>query len=64
MRIADSLISKYVEQYDWSGLLRQVWQKKFGELPTDAKAWQKQMNFLLYRGFAMHNIQQLLNGSE
>jgi regulatory protein len=65
MKIADTLISYYLEQYDWFQLLRDVWMKKFnGILPTDIKTRQKQVNFLSYRGFSMYNIQRLLNGCE
>ncbi len=65
MKVADSLISEYLEQYDWFQLLRDAWVKKFnGVLPVDVKTRQKQINFLSYRGFSMYNIQRLLNGYE
>jgi regulatory protein len=65
MKIADALISDYLEQYDWFQLLRDAWMKKFnGVLPVDVKTRQKQINFLSYRGFSMYNIQRLLNGCE
>lgn len=39
---------------------RQVWAKKFGQLPTDANARGKQMRFLASRGFGAEAIHQVL----
>ncbi len=39
---------------------RSVWQKKFGELPRDAKEKAKQMRFLQSRGFSMDAILKVL----
>lgn len=39
---------------------RDVWNRKFGELPQDAKAWSKQARFLQSRGFSGSVIRQLL----
>ncbi len=39
---------------------REVWRRKFGELPTDAKAFGKQMRFLAGRGFSNAVIQRIL----
>lgn len=39
---------------------RQVWQKKFGELPEDWKTRSKQARFLASRGFSSEVINQVL----
>jgi regulatory protein len=39
-----------------------VWQKKFGELPTDPLARLKQMRFLHNRGFSSATIERILRG--
>jgi regulatory protein len=39
---------------------RAIWQRKFGELPADAKAWAQQARFLQGRGFAAETIRRLL----
>ena len=36
-----------------------VWQKKFAQLPVDAKEKHRQMRFLLYRGFRQQDIESL-----
>lgn len=40
--------------------VREVWNKKFGELPQDARTWAKQARFLQSRGFSSSVIRQLL----
>lgn len=39
---------------------REVWRKKFGEVPQDPRAWAKQARFLQSRGFSSAVIRQLL----
>ena len=39
---------------------REVWRRKFGEPPADAKAYGKQMRFLAGRGFSSSVIQRIL----
>lgn len=39
---------------------REIWNKKYGELPQDAKTWAKQARFLQSRGFSSSVIRQLL----
>lgn len=39
---------------------REVWQRKFGQLPQDQKEYAKQMRFLASRGFAFDVAQQVL----
>lgn len=36
-----------------------VWKKKFAELPMDAKEKQRQVRFLLYRGFRQQDVERL-----
>jgi len=43
---------------------REVWQRKFGALPQDAKEKAKQMRFLQSRGFAMDVIFKVLRTSD
>jgi len=44
-------------------VLRGVWQRKFGELPADARARAQQGRFLAYRGFSGEQISRLLRGA-
>lgn len=39
---------------------REVWRKKFGAAPTDAKQFARQMRFLVGRGFTAEVIRQVL----
>lgn len=39
---------------------REVWKRKFGTPPTDAKEWAKQARFLQGRGFSTETIRRLL----
>ena len=39
---------------------REVWRKKFGEQPTDARAWARQARFLQGRGFGADIIHRIL----
>ena len=47
--------------YDWQDQLEALWQRKFGIQPTDHKEKAKQGRFLLYRGFSMGMVSQLIN---
>lgn len=47
--------------HDWHDQLLAVWQRKFNQLPQDQKEKAKQGRFLLYRGFSMDMVSQLLN---
>lgn len=49
---------------DWREQLRNVWLKKFGELPGDRREMAKQGRFLAYRGYPIALIGRLLNGIE
>ena len=39
---------------------REVWRRKFGQLPTDAKSYGKQQRFLAARGFSGELIRRIL----
>ena len=56
--IGDELISAALPQLKAGELdaAREVWQKKFGTVPQDAKEKAKQMRFLQSRGFSMEVI--------
>ena len=43
---------------------REVWRKKFGELPADAGSRAKQARFLAARGFSGEVIRRVLGGEE
>ncbi len=47
---------------DWREQMTEVWQRKFGEQPNDAKERAKQGRFLAYRGYSMDMISRLLRG--
>lgn len=47
--------------YDWREQLDALWQRKFGNPPRDTKEKAKQGRFLLYRGFSMSMVSQLIN---
>lgn len=47
---------------DWGEQLREVWQRKFGHPPRDARERAQQGRFLAYRGYAMDMISRVLRG--
>lgn len=49
---------------DWSVQLQEVWQRKFGELPADAKQRGQQGRYLTYRGYSMEMVSRLLSGRD
>lgn len=49
-------------EIDWNEQLRAVWQRKFGQLPTDARERAQQGRFLAYRGYPLDMIGRLLRG--
>ena len=57
-----SAIEQELEQcgVDWDEQLQELWQRKFGRQPDDAREYGKQARFLLYRGFAADAVQRLL----
>ncbi|WLI88602.1 recombination regulator RecX [Massilia sp. R2A-15] len=42
----------------------EVWQRKFGEVATDAAGRAKQMRFLLTRGFSQSAVRKAIKGSD
>jgi len=63
--IADELIAASVgELPDELSRAREVWAKKFGAAPTDAREWAKQARFLQGRGFSVDVIRRLLKNTD
>ena len=62
--VADSVIREQLADLKDSELerARQVWQSKFGVIPTDTKARAKQMRFLQSRGFSLDVISKVVRG--
>lgn len=58
--IPTSLLDENSSQ--WLELLKQVWQKKFNHVPSDLKTKAKQINFLLYRGFNLNQVNDFFKG--
>lgn len=60
--IAESLISAAMPQLKETELeaVREVWQKKFGTVPQDAKEKAKQVRFLQSRGFDLEVVFKVL----
>ncbi|MGE6193244.1 recombination regulator RecX [Pseudomonas sp. SCT] len=48
--------------FDWNEQLHELWQRKFGQLPADARERAKQGRFLSYRGYPLELISRLLRG--
>ena len=49
--------------FDWNEQLREVWLRKFGELPGDQRERARQGRFLSYRGYPLDAIGRLLRGA-
>jgi regulatory protein len=49
-----------VLEHDELSRARGVWQKKFGQVPGDAKEWARQARFLQSRGFSADIVRTLL----
>ena len=64
--VPEAVISAVVGQARDADLAvaRAVWQKKFGELPTDAKERARQQRFLLGRGFPSEVVRRVVGGEE
>lgn len=64
--ISEELISAALPELKESELAaaREVWQRKFGTTPQDAKEKAKQMRFMQSRGFSMEVIFKVLRTSE
>ncbi len=48
---------------DWREQMEDVWRRKFGEQPNDARERAQQGRFLAYRGYSMDMIGKLLRGT-
>ncbi len=62
--VSDDNISDAIQacEVNWFDLLESVRSKKFGsDMPTDYKDKAKQMNFLIYRGFAKEQVQEVFS---
>ncbi|WIM04984.1 MAG: recombination regulator RecX [Candidatus Nitricoxidivorans perseverans] len=59
--VADELIEARVgELPDEIGRAHEIWNRKFGAAPSDAREWAKQARFLQGRGFSVEIIRKLL----
>ena len=59
--IVPELIEQFVQEYNWSDLIRVVRRKKFGqELPSNLQDQTKQMRYLYYKGFDVDLIKLAL----
>lgn len=47
-----------------AGRARAVWQRKFGELPADAREYARQYRFLASRGFSSECVRRLLGARD
>jgi regulatory protein len=64
--IAENLIADAIPQLKETELdaAREVWQKKFGVLPQDAKEKARQIRFLQSRGFGLETAFKVLGASD
>lgn len=62
--VSDAQISELRNELQSTELARarEVWRKRFGQLPTDAGQRAKQVRFLMSRGFGLATIRQVLRG--
>jgi len=60
----DDIAEALPEAGDEFARCRQVWGRKFGELPTSGEERAKQTRFLLYRGFSNDAIRRVLRGDD
>ncbi|TBU92841.1 recombination regulator RecX [Stutzerimonas kirkiae] len=59
---ADIEVALSSSGFDWAERLRQVWERKFAELPGNARERARQGRFLAYRGYPQDMIGRLLSG--
>jgi regulatory protein len=57
---SDTIDEQVTDLPDESARARDVWNRKFGVPPTDAKEWARQARFLQGRGFSTDIIRRLL----
>ncbi|HEY7884029.1 MAG TPA: regulatory protein RecX, partial [Cellvibrionaceae bacterium] len=53
-----------VAEIDWWQQAQELWQRKFGTPPEDAKTRAKQIRFMLYRGFSLDLVNDIINGAD
>ncbi len=58
--VAENVVEQATSGLDDLDNARQVWQKKFGQLPETREAWAKQARFLQGRGFGFDVIKKVL----
>jgi regulatory protein len=61
---AELIAAEVAELPDEIERAREIWAKKFGTVPADAREWAKQARFLQSRGFASDLIRRLLKNPE
>ncbi len=63
--LARPLIEQALEQaqIDWAQALHELWLRRFGELPLDAREKARQGRFLAYRGYPLELVTRLLRGA-
>ncbi len=61
--VADELIANAVDKFKETELDsgREVWRKKFKDIPSSREEWAKQARFLQSRGFGFDVIKKILN---
>ena len=64
--VAEGAISEAVQELRSTELARarEVWGKKFGQAPADAKERARQVRFLMARGFAAEVVRRVVNGAD
>ncbi|MDB6097173.1 MAG: recombinase RecX [Francisellaceae bacterium] len=62
LRIDPEIIDKVIKNLaiDWQAIIRKVYNRRFKSQATTPQEWQKQMRFLLSRGFSSHDIKTVL----
>ena len=57
-------IDRAMEQIEEPEEIRalRVWQRRFADLPADRRERDKQVRYLLYRGFSMGSVNKVLRG--
>ncbi|HEY7987171.1 MAG TPA: recombination regulator RecX [Methylophilaceae bacterium] len=61
--VDDGLVASAMDGVDDFQNAKNVWQKKFGDVPKTREAWAKQARFLQSRGFGFDVIKRVLNDS-
>lgn len=59
--VSDNLVDQATAALDDLQNARSVWQKKYGQAPSNREEWAKQARFLQSRGFGFDVIKRVLN---